>query len=220
MNNTTPSPGSPSDEDKVWIVAHAYITTLLQVQREHGFQMTGRKSWDFMKWNALGPPMISRLAIEKFFTARLPDGSTLTKETSVNDFTAGHEKRGRCFVAEHTYPTKSLQNLIFTRFATKNPSLEEVKDVCSIYNRICYVWYEEDKKLNNNKLRSSLPKLAASSSDPDQDDPFARYRANEVAIDFIETTLDDGYAIFRVLNQCRQLEADIDHTIKLLTKPS
>jgi len=215
-----PSLNSPSAEDRIWIVAHAYITTLLQIQREHGFQMTGKKSWDFMKWNALGPPMISRLAIEKFFTARLPDGSPLTKETSVRDFTAGREKRGRCFVAEHTYPTKELQNLIFTRFANHDPCPEEVKDICKTYNRICYVWYEEDKQLNDNKLRSSLPRLASSSSSQSQDDPFARYRADGVAIEFIETILDDGHAIFRVLDQCRQLEANMEHTIKLLAQLS
>lgn len=164
--------------------------------------------------------MISRLAIEKFFTARLPDGLLLTKESSVSDFTAGREKRGRCFVAEHTYPTKALQNLIFTRFANNDPSPEEVRDVCRTYNRICYVWYEEDKQLNNKKLRSSLPRLPASSSSQSQNDPFARYRADGVAIEFIETSLDDGYAIFRVLDQYRQLEANIEDAINLLSQPS
>jgi hypothetical protein len=214
------SPKSTSAEEKIWIVAHAYITTLLRIKREHGFQMTGKKSWDFMKWNALGPPMISRLAIEKFYTARLPDGSMLMKETSVSDFTAGREKRGRCFVAEHTYPTKALQSLIFTRFANHDPSPEEVRDVCRTYNRICYIWYEEDKQLNNNKLRSSLPRLSASSRSQPKDDPFARYRADGVDIEFIETILDDGYAIFRVLDQCRQLEVNIEDTIKMLAQPS
>jgi hypothetical protein len=60
--------------------------------------------------------MISRLAIEKFFTERLPGGSSLQKGSTVQQFTLGQEKRGRCFVAEHVYPTKALQDLVFNLY--------------------------------------------------------------------------------------------------------
>lgn len=205
-----------SENDKIWITAHAYVRTLLGLHREHGFQMTGLKTWDFMKWNALGPPMVSRQAIEKFMTEQLPDGSPLMKGTTVQEFTSGKELRGRCFVAEHVYPTKALQKLVFSRYATLDPSLEEVRDLFERHNRICYVWYEEDKRLTDTKLRSSMP--AASSEVPEH--PLARYRAKGVEIEPIETRLKDGYAIFRKLTTCRAEGYDITATIKSLTEYS
>jgi hypothetical protein len=207
------SNSSLSEKDKIWITAHAYIKTLLGLHREHGFQMTGLKTWDFMKWNALGPPMISRQAIEKFMTEQLPDGSLLMKDTTVQEFTSGKERRGRCFVAEHVYPTKALQKLVFRRYATSDPSLEEVRDLLGRHNRICYVWYEEDKRLTDANLRSSVPK--ARSREPE--DPLARYRADGVGIDPLETSLKDGHAIFRKLTTCRKEGFGITATIKSLT---
>jgi hypothetical protein len=205
---------SLSEEDKIWITAHAYIKTLLGLYREHGFQMTGLKTWDFMKWNALGPPMISRQAIEKFMTEQLPDGSLLMKGTSVQEFTSGKERRGRCFVAEHVYPTKALQKLVYRRYATFDPSLEEVRGLFERHNRICYVWYEEDKRLTDAKLRSSVPEA----SSKEAEDPLARYRADGVGIEPLETNLKDGHAIFRKLTTCRKEGFGITETIKSLTK--
>jgi len=203
-----------SEEDKIWITAHAYITTLLGLYREHGFQMTGLKTWDFMKWNALGPPMISRQAIEKFMTEQLPDGSLLAKGTTVQEFTSGKERRGRCFVAEHVYPTKALQKLVFRRYATVDPSLEEVIDLLGRHNRICYVWYEEDKRLTDANLRSSIPEA----SPKEAEDPLARYRADGVGIEPLETSFKDGHAIFRKLTRCRKEGFSITSTIESLTE--
>lgn len=204
---------SLSEEDKIWITAHAYIKTLLGLYREHGFQMTGLKTWDFMKWNALGPPMISRQAIEKFMTEKLPDGSLLMKGTTVQEFTSGKERRGRCFVAEHVYPTKALQKLVFRRYATSDPSLEEVRDLLGRHNRICYVWYEEDKRLADANLRSSVPEA----SPKEAEDPLARYRSDGVGIEPLETSLKDGHAIFRNLTACRKKGFEIAATINSLT---
>lgn len=203
-----------SDEDKIWITAHAYIKTLLGLYREHGFQMTGLKTWDFMKWNALGPPMISRQAIEKFMTEQLPDGSMLMKGTTVQEFTSGKERRGRCFVAEHVYPTKALQKLIFQRYANLDPSLKEIRDLLGRHNRICYVWYEEDKRLTDANLRSSVPEA----SSKEAEDPLARYRADGVGIEPLETSLKDGHAIFRKLTKCRKEGCGITAAIKNLTE--
>lgn len=202
------------EEDKIWITAHAYIKTLLNLYREHGFQMTGLKTWDFMKWNALGSPMISRQAVEKFMTEQLPNGSLLTKGTSVQEFTSGQERRGRCFVAEHVYPTKALQKLVFKRYATFDPSLEEVRDLLERHNRICYVWYEEDKRLTDANLRSSVPEASSN----EEEDPLARYRADGVGIEPLKTNLKDGHAIFRKLTTCREEGFSIAATIKNLTE--
>lgn len=163
---------SLSEEDKAWITAHAYIKTLLGLYREHGFQMTSLKTWDFIKWNALGLPMISRQAIEKFMTEQLSDGSLLMKGTTVQEFTSGKERRGRCFVAEHVYPTKALQKLVFKRYATLDPSLEEVRGLLERHNRICYVWYEEDRRLTDANLRSSVPEASSNEAE----DPLALQR--------------------------------------------
>jgi hypothetical protein len=207
-----PNP-SLTDEHKIWITAHAYVKTLLGLYRDHGFQMTGLKTWDFMKWNALGPPMISRQAIERFMTERLADGSPLMKGSTVREFTSGKERRGRCFVAEHVYPTKMLQKLIFKRYASCDPSLEEVRDLFERHNRICYVWYEEDKRLTDANLRSSVPEA----SSKEAEDPLARYRADGVGIEPLETNLKDGHAIFRKLTTCRKEGFGITATIKSLT---
>lgn len=220
MKDTINPTRSISDDDKIWIVAHAFITTLLRIYREHGFRMTKLKSWDFIKWNALGSPMVSRLAVEKFFSERLPDGSLLKKGTTVKEFTSGREKRGRCFVAEHVYPTKALQDLVFTRFACVDPSPVEVRELCIKYNRICYVWYEEDKQLTENQLRSSIPKTSSATSSHHEDDPLLRYRAKGIAIEALETTLGDGHAIFRALDQCRARAESIEYAIRSLDQPS
>jgi hypothetical protein len=209
---------SISEEDKIWITTHAYIKTLLGIYREYDFQMTGLKTWDFMKWNALGSPMVSRQAIEKFMTERLPDGSPLMKGTTVQEFTSGKERRGRCFVAEHVYPTKALQKLVFSRFAARDPSLEEVRELFKCYNRICYVWYEEDKRLTENQLRSSMPESFPESSPEATVDPLARYREKGVEIEPLETGLKDGYAVFRKLTACRAQKHDIIATIRNLVE--
>ena len=164
--------------------------------------------------------MVSRLAVEKFFTERLPNGSPLKKGTSVNEFTSGKEKRGRCFVAEHVYPTKALQDLVFTRFACVYPSPVEVRELCRKYNRICYVWYEEDKRLTDNQLRSTVPRSSSATSSLHDDDPLSRYRAKGIDIEALETTLGDGYAIFRALDQCRARAESIECAIRSLDQPS
>jgi hypothetical protein len=205
-----------TQNDKIWITAHAYVKTLLCIYREHGFQMTGFKTWDFMKWNALGSPMISRQAIERFMTERLPNGSPLMKGSTVQEFTSGNERRGRCFVAEHVYPTKALQKLVFRRYATFDPSLEEVRDLFERHNRICYVWYEEDKRLTDANLRSSVPEA----SSKEAEDPLARYRADGVGIEPLETSLKNGHEIFRKLTTCRKEGFGITATIRSLTEYS
>ena len=209
-----------SENEIIWITAHAYVITLLGLYRKYGFQMTGLKTWDFIKWNALGLPMVSRHAVEKFMTGRLPNGLPLMKGTTVQEFTSGKERGGRCFVAEHVYPTKALQELVFGRYATRDPSLEEVQELFKRYNRICYVWYEEDKRLTDNQLRSSIPKFAPGGSSRVSEDPLARYRANGIEIEALETSLKDGYGIFRRLTACRAKGHDITATIKSLTEPA
>jgi hypothetical protein len=209
-----------SENQRIWITAHAFTRTFLSIEREHGFRVTGLKTWDFIKWNALGSPMISRLAIEKFFTERLPGGSSLQKASTVQQFTSGQEKRGRCFVAEHVYPTKALQDLVFNLYENADPSLEELCSLFKKYNRICYIWYEEDKCLTDNQLRSAVPQAALDSSYVESGDPLARYRANGIDIDPLETAFKDGHAIFPWLNKCRDRGDEIDTAIANLMQPS
>jgi hypothetical protein len=101
-----------TENEKQWIVAHEFILTHLRVFRKHGFWMTNRKSWDMIKWNALGPPMVSRKAVEVFFEEVLPNAQKLEKNNKASELTNGRELRGRCFVAEHMYPSKALKQLV------------------------------------------------------------------------------------------------------------
>ena len=94
------------------IVSHRFICSLLDLHREKGFWFTGGKAWDCIKWN-YGNVAISRRAVNEWFSR---------PEISSYRFPAerlGGRRGSRAFVAEHMYPTRSLQALVLARFLKK-----------------------------------------------------------------------------------------------------
>ena len=65
-----------SKQDQIWEVSYEYSKSLLLVYEENNYFFTGNKSWDLMKWNALGNVLISKTAISMWL-----DNSELTKNT-------------------------------------------------------------------------------------------------------------------------------------------
>jgi hypothetical protein len=129
------------DGERRLLVCHRFICSLLDLHRERGFWFTGSKAWDCMKWN-YGQVAISRRAISEWFSRA---------EISSYRFPAerlGGRRGSRAFVAEHVYPTRSLQALILAKFSVENPTEREIADLLFRFNRICYVWHEENDALD------------------------------------------------------------------------
>jgi hypothetical protein len=175
--------------DRRLLVSHRFICSLLDLSREKGFWFTGSKAWDCVKWN-YGNVLISRRAISEWFSR---------PEISSYRFPAerlGGRRGSRAFVAEHVYPTRSLQALVLAKFSGKNPTEREIADLLFRFNRICYVWHEENEALDRAGFRSSMPKSA------DEGDVHGRYR--EIGIDPVETSFRNGPPLFKQLNRWRQ----------------
>lgn len=149
-----------------------------------------------MKWNACGNVLISRRAVEEFFL-----DINLEKSSQARHF--GGRGNARCFVAEHMYPTKALQDLTLNEWKGRNPSLDEFKLLMKRFNRICYIWHEEDKQLEQSSCRSSLPR------DVDLRNVTARYRM--VGIEAHETYFPEGKDLFALLKRYR----DENRNVKL-----
>ena len=156
-----------------------------------------------MKWNACGSVMISKEAISQFI-----DNPTVKKGSKALEFGGG--VGARCFVAEHVYPSKQFKSLILKKFEDCDPSLEELKALFSKFNRICYVWHEEDKRLTSLGLRSSSPvgsKL---------EDLYARYEA--AGISAIPTNFSQGSHLFKHLEKCRTDHLDVVQIVKEISQ--
>jgi len=93
------------------------------------------------------------------------------------------------------YPTRSLQALVLARFLKKNPTEHEVADLLFRFNRICYVWHEENEALDRAGYRSSMPSSAY------EEDIQVRY--SEIGIDPVETSFKNGPPLFTQLNRWR-----------------
>lgn len=152
-----------------------------------------------MKWNACGNVLISRRAIENFFL-----DTSLHKSSKAKEF--GGRGNARCFVAEHMYPTRALQELILTEWQHFDPSLNDFSALMKKFNRICYVWYEEDERLEQSSYKSSLPE------DADCHDVTARYRAT--GIEACETRFPEGNRLFTQLKRLRDENRTMDNIMK------
>jgi len=63
------------------------------------------------------------------------------------------------------------------------------------FNRICYVWHEENEALDRAGYRSSMPSSAY------EEDIQVRY--SEIGIDPVETSFKNGPPLFTQLNRWR-----------------
>jgi hypothetical protein len=190
------------EHEKRLLVAHRFICSLLDLRREKGFWITGGKTWDCIKWN-YGDVAISRRAVREWFAR--PDIPSYRFPAE----RLGGRRGSRAFVAEHAYPTRSLQALVLAKYSEKNPTEGEVAELLFHYNKLCYVWHEENEALDRAGFRSSIPKSA------EEADVHARYR--EVGIEPIETAFRNGPPLFKQLLTWRQEGVTFDVAIDRLT---
>ena len=191
-----------SKQDQIWEVSYEYCKSLLLVYEKNNYFFTGNKSWDLMKWNALGNVLISKKAISMWL-----DNSELKKNTPALNF--GGPRNKRCFVADHLYPTKALKNRFKEQFSYNSLNKDEFKYFFKKYNRICYIWYTEDKSLNESGLKSTVP------DDSDDDEcVFSRYET--LKIEYISTKFEDWKKLFSELNRYRDLKIDLKEITNLI----
>ncbi len=178
-----------TDEDKIWITAYEFFLTLFKIYKNHKFWMTGNKSWDLIKWNANGNVLISEKALLNYL-----NDVSLSKNSKAFDY--GGNKGARCFVAEHPVPTSELKKFSFNKFKNNLPDFQTFKSFFLTFNRICYVWHEEDIALNKAGLRSQIDII-----DLDEYNMFSRYKT--VNIKQISTNFKTGIELFKFLKKER-----------------
>ena len=191
-----------SNDEKAWITAHEFFLTFFKIYKNYKFWMTGNKSWDLIKWNANGYVLISEHALQNYFNDK-----TLTKNSKAFDY--GGVRGARCFVAEHPVPTSELKKFSFKKFNKKYPDLKNFKTFFSTYNRICYIWHEEDTKLNKAGLRSIIKVDYLTPSNM-----FSRY--DNVDIKQISTNFKTGNELFKFLKMQRDNNIHFSDVKKLL----
>ena len=209
----------------IWRVSHEVLCTYLKLFREEGWKITSFKSWDMIKWNAVGDRVfISANALERFFS-----NPTLKKSTKavVYDSQNG-PKNSRCFVAEHMFPTRALQDFTFTQFQDRNPTYREFETIFRSLNCLCYVWFEEDVALQTSGLKSNLqsgvdafgygPFYSENMSDEETKKGLRklllrRYANCSPSIRAIETSYSDGHKLFQYLDQSRAAEIPLSEVL-------
>ena len=107
------------------------------------------------------------------------------------------------------HPTKALQELTLKEWKDRRPSSDEFKRLMKRFNRTCYIWYEEDKHLEQSSCRSSLPK------DADLRDVTARYRM--VGIEAQKTRFAEDKELFARLKRYRSEHRTMENAIVDIT---
>jgi hypothetical protein len=181
-----------------------------------------------IKWNATGRHVyISRFALDQFLSDR-----SLQKTTKAVAFNPEKgPKNSRCFVAEHMFPTRALQEFTYSHFAAQDPSFEEFRAVFTGLNCLCYVWYEEDLALQASGLKSSIAtdQIEGECGDcyaPDLGEAeleqwlkrllLRRYANCSPPIYPIETSFSDGQSLFRYLDNARSRSTPVAIVLKEL----
>ena len=204
-------------QEQIWKASYAVLCAYLKLFRAEGWKVTSFKSWDMIKWNAVGHQVfLSELALEHYLA-----NDSIEKNTKATTFDSENgPKNSRCFVAEHIFPTRVLQDFTYQQFADRDPSLEEFQTVFMALNCLCYVWYEEDMALQSSGLKSSLN---SGGEEICYDDYYTfgldataaerglkrllmhRYENCSPAIRPIKTRFSDGQGLFKYLSNARSL---------------
>jgi hypothetical protein len=185
------------------LLIDSFVACLICTETK-GFWVTGGKTWDCIKWN-YGNVFISVRAISEWFGR--PEISSYRYPAEK----LGGRRGSRAFVAEHIYPTRSLQALVLADYARSNPSEHEVATLLERFNKICYIWHEENDLLDRSGLRTSMPTTA------NQGDAYARYC--EVGIEPIQTSFSNGPPLLRQLYAWRNEGMPSDVAIYKLAAP-
>jgi len=212
-------------QEQIWKASYAVLCAYLKLFRTEGWKVTSFKSWDMIKWNAVGHKVfLSELALECYLA-----NDSIEKNTKAASFdNENGPKNSRCFVAEHIFPTRVLQDFTYQQFADQDPSIEEFQAVFMALNCLCYVWFEEDIALQSSGLKSSLNSGAEEIC---YDDYYTlgldateaarglkkllmhRYENCSPPIRIIETRFSDGQGLFRYLRNARSLNMPLSKIV-------
>ena len=193
-------------EDYLWRVNYKVLNCYLDFYREEGIWVTTNQSWNLARWNIYGNVLISKKAIRQFLKFE-----NLDKSSKAVDWNG--RKGSRCFVAEHVVPFKVVKELYLKKFSKENPTFEEYKKFFLKFNRLCYVWHEEDLILKNMGLNDSVPDIKNI-----ENKIFERYIKSD--IEYIETNLQNGNELFKKLKTLRSGAATLDEVISSIKKIS
>ena len=182
-------------KEKLWKAAHSLLLCYLDFYRKEDYKLTGYQSWKFIQWNIYGKVMISDQAIRRFL-----ENPNMKKSSKQKDY--GGTKHITCFTAEHIVPFKIVQQLFFDKFKQKDPKYDEFKQFFLKFNSLCYVWYEEDNKLNQKGLRSEVRNYPTL-----EKDIFHRYSLVDIKAN--PTKFEKGNQLFKELALLRQEDRNI-----------
>lgn len=196
-----------SKKEIIWKVSYEVLNCYLDFYRKENHKYKAAKSWETMKWELRGNVAISKLALERF----IADDRLTIKSKAKDRDGASTNGNQNCFVAEHPVPLSVLQDKFYSLYAKRNPTYEEFKTYFLEFNKICYVWHEEDTAINEKGYKSSVPNF-----DTLQESIYARYY--EVGIKPIETNHQKGHKLFIDLAQQRDRGANLKEIIKNFDK--
>ena len=191
-------------EHYLWKVNYKVLNCYLDFYREEGIWITTNQSWNLARWNIYGNVLISEKAISVFL-----ENNDLEKNSKAIDWNG--RKGSRCFVAEHVVPFKIVKQLYLKKFHRKNPTYEEYQDFFLKFNRLCYVWHDEDTKLKDMGLNSEVPDIENL-----ENKIFERY--DKCDIKYIETSKKSGNELFKYLNELRSNLVSLSEVINLISK--
>lgn len=208
----------------MWVTAHKILKLYLSIYRDDGWRTTKLKTWDMLKWNAVGDHVyITKRAISEFLS-----NPVVEKQTKASEYNKAAPKGARCFVAEHMFPTKQLQIFCFDVFKKSDPSFSEFQKVFKALNVICYVWYEEDEILRKSGLNSDITAAKAidfSDFYYESIDTISleknlsrlkrlRYQNATTALDPVKTQFQSGIQLFKKMSYMRNEKYELDDVVK------
>ena len=187
----------------LWEINYRVLNCYLDFYREKGIWITTNQSWNLARWNIYGNILISKKAISLYL-----DNINLDKNSKAVEWNG--RKGSRCFVAEHVVPFKIVKELYLKKFIKENPSYDEYKNFFLKFNRLCYVWHEEDVVLKERGFNSSVPNF-----ENIENKIFERYE--KCGINYIETRFSNGNDLFKQLKYFRSNSIDLNDVIKLIS---
>ena len=137
--------------------------------------------------------LISRRAVREWFSR--PEISLFYPASWIKIRGAGRLSR---ILSRSTFIRQDRFSLSCLRSSPdKNPTEREVADLLFQFNKICYVWHEENEALDNAGFKSAMPEYAA------ETDMFSGPYV-KVGIEPVQTSFRNGPPLFRELNKWRQ----------------
>jgi|TARA_B110000259_G_scaffold154779_1_gene175546 hypothetical protein len=184
----------------IWKINYQIFNYFLDYYREEKYWITFKESWDSAKWNTHDALYISEKALSKFL-----DDPTLNRTSKAENYSG--KKGSRAFVNEHIIPFNILIEKYKERFKNKNPSFSAYKKFFNQFNKICFVWHDEDILLNKAGYKKEMP----SNHNSLEENIFARYDAVEIKP--IRTKFINPSCLFSELGERRNAGCSLHEVI-------